>query len=154
MLWAVFTLTLSADDCPSYDWQSQSAIFTTDSNLQRDLLPRSSEEPEIRSRQPFAVYSPGGSPLGGSHDYLGRVIANRGNHVEVELHSPLGPGTTVELCDRGMLREHATVETVRTRGGTARGTAHEGETVRVDGRFRATVGALVRLGRLDASAAG
>jgi len=99
-------------------------------------------------------YSPGGSPLGGSHDYLGRVIANRGNHVEVELHSPLGPGTTVELCDRGMLREHATVETVRTRGGTARGTAHEGETVRVDGRFRATVGALVRLGRLDASAAG
>ncbi len=99
-------------------------------------------------------YSPGGSPLGGTHDFLGRVTANRGNHVEVELHNPLGPGTTVELCDRGMLREIATVETVRTPEGTARGTAHEGETVRVDGRFRATVGALVRRGRHDATAAG
>jgi putative protease len=90
-------------------------------------------------------YSPGGSPLGGTHDFLGRVMANRGEHVLVSLQNPLRPGASVELCDRGMVRESVTVELVRDADGTVMELAREGDEVRIDGRFRSRPGALVRL---------
>lgn len=92
-------------------------------------------------------YSPGGSPLGGTHEFVGRVVANRGDHVVAHLHNPLLEGASIELCDRGMVREETVVAHLRRPDGSPMDRAREGDKVRIDGHFRTQPGGLVRLAR-------
>ena len=91
------------------------------------------------------TYTPTKQRLGGRADFLGRVVGNDGRSVLVEAQTPIRPGVTLELRDRGLLVETAALPQVRDSSGATLDFARTGDTVRVDGVFRATVGALVRV---------
>ena len=88
-------------------------------------------------------YNPGGSPLGGSHDFLGKVVTNRGDHVILALQNPLRPGTTIEIRDVGSRKERVKVDTVRTADGAVLDMGRERDEVLVPASIQAGSGALV-----------
>lgn len=120
-------------------------------------VPEWTAELEKTGKRPFSThfltgeqdriesYSPGGSPLGGSHGFVGKVSANRGDHLSVALRNPLRPGQRVELCDRALSREQLTIDSLVSSDGSPLTFAREGDEVRIDGHYRATPGALVRM---------
>ncbi|MFH2008029.1 MAG: peptidase U32 family protein [bacterium] len=92
------------------------------------------------------AYNPQGSYPDGRYGFLGRITARSDDHVDLALRNPLHPGTTVELRDRGMRSESVTLDTLHAPDGTLLPLGHAGDTVRIQGRFESTAGALARLG--------
>ena len=90
------------------------------------------------------------NPQGSYHDndrrdeFVGKVVAAGPDGLEVELRNPLRPGTAVEICDRGMLRERAALDQLMLADGSFADPASPGTRLLVPGRFTAGPGALVR----------
>jgi hypothetical protein len=76
---------------------------------------------------------------------VGVVRARDDDGLNVELRNPVEPGARVELRDRGLLVEPVTLERLVTPGGDTLERTRAGELLRIEGRFRASPGALVRL---------
>lgn len=93
-----------------------------------------------------ATYQPeGGSPGAGEAVLVGTVTAVGPGWFELDLANPLAPGATVEICDRGLLREVVRVERLTTPDGAHLDRARHGEVVRVAHAVAAQAGALVRV---------
>jgi len=90
------------------------------------------------------AYNPQGSYRDNKFDFLGRVVAHADDHVDVALRNPVEPGASVELRDHGMQCEAATATPLLSVEGKTLERARSGDIIRLEGRFRAQPGALVR----------
>ncbi|MCK5878542.1 MAG: U32 family peptidase [Holophagae bacterium] len=76
--------------------------------------------------------------------FLGEVVEKSRDYVALQLKNPLRPGDTIELCDRGFLREKIHVDQVIDGMGKLLDFGRSGEIVRLNGNFRTGVGGLAR----------
>jgi U32 family peptidase len=90
-------------------------------------------------------YNPDGSPLGGRHDFLGKVAQAHADHLVVSLQNPLRPGVVIEVWDRASRRFRVAVGEVRGVDGALLDFGRERQDVRIMTTVPAEPGALVRI---------
>lgn len=76
--------------------------------------------------------------------FIGVVVGKSDEYLSLELKNPVRPGDSIELCDRGFLREKVTVEKVIDKKGNILDFGRSGELIRLNGRFKTAVGGLAR----------
>jgi len=76
--------------------------------------------------------------------FLGEVVEKEKSTVLLKLKNPIHPGDTIELCDRGFLREKVHVEQVIDQAGNILDFGRSGEFIRLNGNFKTCVGGLAR----------
>lgn len=76
--------------------------------------------------------------------FLGEVVEKEREYVALKLKNPIHSGDTIELCDRGFLREKVHVNQVVDKKDNLLDFGRSGEIVRLNGNFQTGVGGLAR----------
>jgi U32 family peptidase len=76
--------------------------------------------------------------------FLGEVVEKHDEYLALNLKNPVRQGDSIELCDRGFLRENVTVKQILDNAGNVLDFGRSGEVIRLNGHFQTGVGGLVR----------
>ncbi|RLE24344.1 MAG: hypothetical protein DRJ08_01060 [Acidobacteria bacterium] len=76
--------------------------------------------------------------------FLGEIVEKNNGHILLHLKNTLRPGETIELCDRGFLREEVRVVSVMDTDENTLDFGRSGTIVRLNGNFQAGIGGLAR----------
>lgn len=89
-------------------------------------------------------YLPDGHFPDGQYDYVGEVVRVDDKGLVIRVQNPIHSGCDLELRDRGLISESLCLTELRAPDGSLLDIARTGDELRVQGRFKSSLGALVR----------